>query len=115
MTLRHYFGGIDSRHWTEAYAADGGGGYLQQFAHSYSTTHDADVVVHSMKAQANGDVTVILTFVSHQAPSFAPNRSRLTCVRWNLEYRLTPSSGGPLAYIISGARGVTTTNGWTRC
>jgi hypothetical protein len=113
-TLAAYFGGIDTRNYTQAWDAftpSARAGFpLQSFSGKDNTSRDSQVVVQSLQHDPNGDIDAEVTFQSHQAGQYGPNPGE-TCTNWSLDYQLVPSSGGqpslsgaaPLSYLINKA------------
>jgi Double zinc ribbon len=96
-TLAAYFGGIDTRNYTQAWdtftPSVQAGVPLQSFSSEVSTSRDSQVVVRSLQHDPNGDIDAKVTFQSHQAGQYGPNPGE-TCTNWSLDYQLVPSSGG---------------------
>jgi len=111
-TLAAYFGGIDTRNYTQAWGtftpSAQAGVSFQTFSNEVSTSLDSQVVVRSLRRDSNGDIDAKVTFKSHQAGQYGPNPGE-TCTNWSLDYQLVPSSGGqpslsgsaPLSYLIN--------------
>jgi hypothetical protein len=107
-TLATYFGGIDTRKYTQAW-----GTYtavlqaaipFHLFSAAVSTSQDSQVVVQSIQHDANGNIEAHVSFQSHQAGQYGPSQGE-TCTSWSLDYHLVPAAAtiGPvsLAYLIN--------------
>jgi hypothetical protein len=106
-TLATYFGGINTKKYTQAWdaytaalqAAIG----FQSFATAVSTTQDSQIVVQSIQHDASGNIEAHVSFQSHQAGQYGP-RNGETCTNWSLDYHLVPAgmAAGPasLSYLI---------------
>lgn len=104
-TLAAYFGGINTRNYTQAWntltPSMKVGLSLQYFSSQESTSRDSQVVVHSLHHDSNGDIGAEVTFQSHQAGQYGPDLGD-TCDNWSLDYELVPSaSSGALSYLIN--------------
>jgi eukaryotic-like serine/threonine-protein kinase len=118
-TLAAYFGGINTRNYTQAWdtftPSMQAGSSLQSFSTEDSTSRDSQVMVQSLQHGANGDIDAEVTFQSHQAGQYGPTPGQ-TCTNWSLDYQLVPSSGGqpspsgaaPLSYLINKVKTVGT-------
>jgi hypothetical protein len=100
-----YFGGINTRHFSRAYAAYSPAyraeTSLQAFATGDATSRDTDVVINSITRNANGNAVVDVDFTSHQAPSDGPVPGQ-TCDNWALAYHLVAAApGSAFSYLIS--------------
>jgi hypothetical protein len=118
-TLAAYFGGINTRNYTQAWdtftPSMQAGSTLQSFSNDDSTSRDSQVMVQSLQHGANGDIDAEVTFQSHQAGQDGPIVGQ-TCTNWSLDYQLVPSSGGQpsasgsaaLSYLINKVKTVGT-------
>ena len=107
-TLATYFGGIDTKKYTQAwntYTATLQAAFpYHPFASALSTSHDSRVVVQSIQHDANGNIEADVSFQSHQAGKYGPDQGE-TCTNWSLDYHLVPApdtTTGPasLSYLI---------------
>jgi hypothetical protein len=103
-TMGMYFGGIDSKNYSQAWAtfapALQAAIPYQPWSSSLRTTRDSHVDLHRIRHDRNGDVDVTVSFRSHQAARNGPDPGE-TCTNWSLDYRLTPASTSPsLPYLI---------------
>jgi hypothetical protein len=104
QTLGTYFGGINSKNYTQAYntftpSLQASIPY-QNWSSGLTTTKDTSVVVQSIQHHPNGDVNVTVFFRSHQAPQYGPVAGD-TCDNWLLDYRLVPSGSASPPYLIT--------------
>lgn len=105
-TFAAYFGGINSRNYTQAWdtytPALQAAIPFQPWSSGLTTTQDGQVVVRSIQHNPNGDMTARVTFQSHQAGQYGPNPGE-TCTDWSLDYQLVPSGAGSssLSYLIN--------------
>jgi zinc-ribbon domain len=103
QTLGAYFGGINSRNFTQAWntftLSEQSENPFQQWSSALSTTKDTSVVVQSVQHYPNGDINATVAFQSHQAPQYGPNPGE-TCTNWSLVYQLVPSGSASPPYLI---------------
>jgi zinc ribbon protein len=107
-TLATYFGGIDAKNYRQAWhtytAALQAAVPYQHFAEELKTSQDSQVVEHGIQHDANGNIEAAVSFQSHQAGQYGPNRGE-TCTNWSLDYHMVPTANatsGPLSlsYLI---------------
>lgn len=108
-TLAAYFGGIDTRNYTQAWdaftAALQAAIPFQSWSGALSTSQDSQMAVQSIQHDANGLIDADVSFKSHQAAQYGPNPGE-TCTDWSLDYQFVPSSNSSagtasLSYLIS--------------
>jgi hypothetical protein len=94
--LNEYFSGINDRDIPRVLAVMDPAGVVdrddprqvQQFRDNVSTTTDADIVVHWIRADdTTGGTQAGVTFTSRQEARYGPNGQ--TCSRWSLTYLLS--------------------------
>jgi hypothetical protein len=106
-TLATYFGGINTKKYTQAWdtytAALQTAIGFQSFATAVSTSRDSQIVVQSIQHDASGNIEAHVSFQSHQAGQYGPAKGE-TCTNWSLDYHLVPAgtAAGPasLSYLI---------------
>jgi hypothetical protein len=94
--LQRYFDAInahDYRAWTEAVTSAQSSHWAEQdWQRAYASTADSDVYVSDITEGA--PLTVRIQFVSHQDVQLAPTSLPVTCINWDVIYRLEPSDSG---------------------
>jgi hypothetical protein len=65
-----------------------------EFAKNVSTSHDTDVVIHSLTMPSAGVARASVTFTSTQAQEYGNEGN--TCLRWSLTYTLQEVGGSYL-------------------
>lgn len=95
-TFDTYFTGINDRDPGRSLAvmtsrAKGGPEGQATFAKDVSTSHDTDVVIHSLTTPSPGEARAAVTFTSTQAPEYGEGGN--TCLRWSLIYTLEETGG----------------------
>lgn len=107
-TLATFFGGINIGKYAQAWdtytTALQAAIPFQSFATAVSTSQDSQVIVQSIRHDANGKVEADVSFQSHQAGQYGPSQGE-TCTNWSLDYHLVPGSAAaagaaPLSYRI---------------
>jgi len=105
-TMAVYFGGIDSKHYAQAWdllsSALQGANPFSSFAAALRTTQDSRIIVQSLRHEPGGAVLAALSFRSYQAPQYGPEPGE-TCTDWSLEYWLVPFAGTQVSAPGSGS------------
>jgi hypothetical protein len=94
--LQRYFDAInahDYRAWSESVTAAQSAHWAEQdWQGAYASTADSDIYVSDITEGA--PLTVRIQFVSHQDVELAPTSLPVTCINWDVIYRLEPSDSG---------------------
>jgi hypothetical protein len=108
--LDRYFGGINSRNYSEwasaVNAQEQANNPPSSFASGYATTKDSGIVVDSITDNGDGTLTVSISFTSHQAAANSVDGVS-TCNHWQQTLPVVPQGSG---FVVSPPSSADTTH-----